>query len=257
MADITYFDKLNPDGVMINGAYRIRSPKLSEIAKAGYDVYQLSLSLLLSDETDLLSAYSNVFGISQDVLRNVVASLDPENFVFVLLTLDKSFRENLIRALSFFIEDEIVWDEERRMFLILKDGQPVGIVDGKNYEIISDICLQLANINKRKPKALKFKNEAARKFYERFQAAKEKFNKNAKKDKNYEMANIISVVSTYHNSLNLTNIWELNVFQLYDTFAQLSKKRQIDIHETNYSVWGGENDPEEWIKRINTKEEEI
>lgn len=259
MADISYFDKLSPYGVSINGAYKIKSPKLIDISLAGYQRYQAALQILLSDEDDLLKAYSESQGIDYDLLKNMAKSIDHENIVFVLLTLEKAFRDSLINALSFFIENKIVWNEKSKCFLILNENEEiaVGIIDSKNYEIISDICLQLANISKRKPKALKFKNEAARKFYERFQAAKEKFNKNAKKDKNYEMANIIAVVATYHNSLNLSNIWELSVFQLYDAFAQLSKKRQIDIHETNYSVWGGENDPEEWIKRITSKEEEI
>ena len=72
-----------------------------------------------------------------------------------------------------------------------------------------------------------------------------------KPDDKYELANIISLVCTFHPSINYTNVFDLTLNQLKDTFTQLAKSMQVNILNTNYAVWGGDKyDKTAWLERI-------
>ena len=105
--------------------------------------------------------------------------------------------------------------------------------------------------------APKFKTEKDRLFYEKFQKKKKKFKQTKKADPNFELPNMISLLCTFHASLNYSNIFELTVGQIRDTFSQLLRAKQLNIAEMNYSVWGGKYDPSKWIERIDKENETI
>ena len=46
-----------------------------------------------------------------------------------------------------------------------------------------------------------------------------------KVDPSFSLWNIIGAVTSRHPSLNLTNIWQLTVYQLYDQFARIRETR--------------------------------
>ena len=90
-----------------------------------------------------------------------------------------------------------------------------------------------------------------------FQKKKKKFKQTKKADPNFELPNMISLLCTFHPSLNYSNIFELTVGQIRDTFSQLLRAKQLNIAEMNYSVWGGKYDPSKWIERIDKENETI
>ena len=61
---------------------------------------------------------------------------------------------------------------------------------------------------------------------------------------------MVSALAVQHNSLNLSNIWDLTVYQLYDQFFRQNNKNQLDIHAMNYAGWGGEFDPTSWFRAL-------
>ncbi len=70
---------------------------------------------------------------------------------------------------------------------------------------------------------------------------------------NYDinLANIISALSIQHNSYNMTNIWSLTVYQLYDQFFRLNIKTQVDINSMRWAAYGTEAfDYNLWFKSI-------
>ena len=68
---------------------------------------------------------------------------------------------------------------------------------------------------------------------------------------------MISLLCTFHPSLNYSNIFSLTIGQVRDTFSQLLKAKQLSIADMNYSVWGGKYDPSKWVERIDKETENI
>ena len=87
---------------------------------------------------------------------------------------------------------------------------------------------------------MKFKNNAARKIYEKMLKGRKEKKKNKKVDKNLSLPNIISAVSNSHPTINPISIWDLTVFQLLDSFNRLQVNKMYDIDARRVSVWGDE-----------------
>ena len=72
-------------------------------------------------------------------------------------------------------------------------------------------------------------------------------------NKDLALGNIISVVANKHPSINILNIWELTIYQLWDTFNRLSNNNIYDISALSVAVWGDEKKQfniSDWFKRI-------
>ena len=87
-----------------------------------------------------------------------------------------------------------------------------------------------------------FKNEKAKKLYEKMLKAKEAENKRKEERDllNSSVPNIISSTAAKCPGLNIINIWDATLFQLYDQFG---KTQTDDIHYLNSvrtAVWGDE-----------------
>lgn len=184
--------------------------------------------------------------------------------MFDILTSNEEVRSELISGLALFVSGDLEWDEKYHAILIDKridaDGKISigGFIDTKNYRTVVQIILQLLDISdddmpEENPK---FKSEKDRLFWERFQKKKKEFAKTKKSDPNLELPNMISLLCTFHQSLNYSNICKLTIGQIRDTFSQLMKAKQLNIAEMNYSVWGGKYDPSQWIERIDKTQEE-
>lgn len=134
-----------------------------------------------------------------------------------------------------------------------------GFVNKSNYKTVIQVILQLLDIadDDMPEENPKFKTEKDRLFWEKFQKKKKEFAKTKKGDPNLELPNMISLLCTFHQSLNYSNICALTIGQIRDTFSQLMKAKQLNIAEMNYSVWGGKYDPSQWIERIDKKDENI
>ena len=75
----------------------------------------------------------------------------------------------------------------------------------------------------------------------------------AKADDTMDLGNIISAVAGKSPSLNLLNIWDLTIFQLYDCFARLSANNIYDIQSMSVAAWGDKDhsfDAAAWFQRI-------
>lgn len=131
-----------------------------------------------------------------------------------------------------------------------------GYISKDSYKVFVAVCLELSDIapDEVPEESPKFKTEKDRLFYEDFMKKKAKHKKKNKSDPNFELSNMISVICTYHPSLNYSNIWDLTLAQVRDTFSQLLKARQLSIGEMNYAVWGGKFDPSLWYKRTDRED---
>lgn len=67
------------------------------------------------------------------------------------------------------------------------------------------------------------KNKTAAKIIEKLNKRKKAKEKSAKPDPKLELPNIISAISACHSSINILNIWDLTVYQVYDLFARMQQ----------------------------------
>lgn len=237
---LSYFDLISPCPIHVKGVGNIFSPVLRSIAEIGAETYNFYLSLLLSDENMLFS--------------------------------DNAMTEFLKNALDFFFKEEIFYYRAENCFIVtnnassaladiealsggrkLSDTGIVGVITQENFSQICDLILQLNNIRPRDADITKVKNKKAADIMKKIQKGRSDRQKNKKADKNMEIANIISAVANRHPSLNMTNIWDLTVYQLWDAFSRLSNNNIYDIQSMSVAAWGNKDnhfDAAAWFKRI-------
>ena len=63
-----------------------------------------------------------------------------------------------------------------------------------------------------------------------------------------ELPNLISALCVQHNSINMCNVWDLTVYQLYDQFLRQSYLNQVNIHAMNYAAGAANSTPTTGIK---------
>lgn len=162
----------------------------------------------------------------------------------------------LLKAIQFFIEEEVVLDEEKGCFALYKTIQVkkktkkelVGYIDNDNFY---SLCGAICKLNYREQpegeediSQYTFRSENAKMLYLEMLQERKKFNKIKARSQSkangeqYEMANVISSVCAKHNSYNYTNIYELTVYQLYDQFYKMIKNNQVDTYAQKWAAWG-------------------
>ena len=258
MIRLNYIDHISPYGVMVRGVGRIHSPFLEDVLKIGYNQYQRVLTLFLYTPEKYFTDISVETKI-ENPWNQFTNEQKNEMTMFDILTTNEEARSELISGLALFISGDLEWDEKYHAVLIDKQLDEKGnmsiggFVDKSNYKTVVQVILQLLDISdddmpEENPK---IKSEKDRLFWERFQKKKKEFAKSKKGD-----PNMISLLCTFHQSLNYSNICRLTIGQIRDTFSQLMKAKQLNIAEMNYSVWGGKYDPSQWIERIDKTQEE-
>lgn len=248
---IPYFELLNPFGFKVETIGRVHSPRLKDICEKGYREYQYSLSLMLMTPKEFFEGVMKYSKLDENPYDLMSEEQKKSINMFDLFVENESSRNDIQIALSFFIDGRIEYEKSCKSFLVNSKKTDTeiltdGIINSENWLQVCELCLKCAYIDapqKEKPK--KYKDERTRKKFEEFYRKKEEFEKNKKAQKkanpDFELANIISSLATYHQSLNMSNIWNLTVYQVHDTFNRQRIKQQIDISDRNYSVWGGKD----------------
>ena len=113
--------------------------------------------------------------------------------------------------------------------------------------IMRSACLEY----KTKQSELRFYNKRAKEAWERLMKYREEMRKKPQKvDPSFSLWNIIGAVTSRHPSLNLTNIWQLTVYQLYDQFARIREQVNFDVYSARWAVWGKDKlDQSLWFKQ--------
>lgn len=271
MVKIDYFSLLSPLPLP-TPIGSIKSPTLLDVSRIGYQTYQSYLNLLLMN---ISSYYSFIDKYEESYFYNYTNSQkelviqvkrEYENFTddqkinvtfFDIFIFDVLFCQQLVEALNFFFQEDVEYDFNARIFNIYRrennEKTLIGFINSSNYDDITDIILQRVNVQKSiSEENVKVKNKLAAKFLEKIKKGEEK--KNKKEDKKTELGNIISSLSSHSKSLNIVNIWDLTVYQLYDQFRKQQHDDMYKINSINVSVWGnkdGKFDNSQWFSLLN------
>lgn len=252
---LDYFSLLSPEPIYLENIGSIISPTLRDISKLKYcyNTYQTYISTLLMDiktyyETidkfnDLYFADYTEFQKNNVLqIRKEYESMSDEekNLVsfYNILIFDEPFRNTVVEALNFFILENVAYSEQYNSFLVYKSdmSKPIGLITQKNYSLIVDIILQRIAVEKQQEENVKVKNKTAAKLLEKIKNANKK--KQQKHDKKMELPNLVSALVSHSKNLNILNIWDLTIYQLYDQFRRQQLDDYYDINSSHVAAWG-------------------
>lgn len=235
----------------IPNACSVISPKLKDICSIGFAAYQYYLSLLFMD----LKTYFDLTGCTK-VYETLPDTELAQLSLFDLLTAEENTRQLLASALRFFIPENVTYAGEKNGFLVCStDGSRVGTISGENYSLVCDVIRQRNHFKSAVQEDLtKMKSKKALEIAKKLAQGRARKNTTVKPDGDMELGNIISAVAGQSQSLNLLNIWDLTVFQLWDSFFRLSHNNLYAIQAMSVAAWGDKDkhfDAASWFKRIN------
>lgn len=246
---LSYFDLLSPEPIYIQKVGGIISPKLRDISSIGINIYQYYLTILMMD----LKTYFIMIG-QQEQFELLSEEDKMKMSILDLLTIDNNSITLLQTIFNFFIKEDVIYSNEYKKFFVQKDNEIIGIISKEIYPQICDVICQRNCIKSNQEEDLsKIKSKKALEIMKKLQKGRSEKAKYTKADKNMELGNIISAVANKSQSLNILNIWDLTVFQLWDCFARLSNNSIYDIQSMSVAAWGDKDhhfDAAAWFKRI-------
>lgn len=191
--------------------------------------------------------YTDIKGEEGKEYWNSLTANEQNNItIYNILLTDEQLQNIYIEIFNFFFVETVIFKED--LFILLKNANDElqtenisGVIHEDTFNSVLDVIQQVCCIDdKKSDEDLKFKNNIAKKLYDKMQKAQQKQEKRKKKDINLTIPNIISSVSVKHQSLNYSNIWDLTIFQLLDNFNRLQVNAMYDIDALRVSVWGDE-----------------
>ncbi len=253
---LSYFELLSPDPIYIQKSGGIISPRLKDISSIGFNTYQYYLSILLMD----LKAYFAMLDKAEQY--EALSKEDKSQInIFDLLIMNEQSTALLENILNFFIKETVTYSSQNRNFLIYDNEEVVGIITKENYSRICDLIFQRNCIkSEHKEDLSKVKSKKALEIMKKLQKGRAVKAKQSKSDKNMELGNIISAVANKSHSLNILNIWDLTVFQVWDCFLRLSNNSIYDIQSMSVAAWGNKDnyfDANAWYKRIDNINQDL
>jgi len=221
-------ERIEIDGIIF------KQPKLRNIKDIGLQVYYAYISFLLVSVEEYLISIKR---------EDLIPFFKQHNLTMFDIYRDNPYeRQFFIEALSFFIDGKI---EFRNGKFLLNNKN---IITKENYQRIIEIIGEINCLKVNKQQEL-YANEKARKIAEKIQQAKRKRSSVQSKD-SVSLPDIISAVASRKESLNLLNIWDLTIYQLYDHYNRLIAEDEFDIYAMNYAYWGGEFKAKHWSKQL-------
>nr|DAQ99764.1 MAG TPA: hypothetical protein [Caudoviricetes sp.] len=236
----------------------IKSPTLSEVWNITYETYLFYIRILSLTPQMYIDEINPKLRIWYESLseadKNIVTLID-------ICIVDETIINNLTKVLDFFIVENIIWNKEISAFIIYdsKDDKgniiPKSFIHTKIWKELVSIILQLNAINNDEQEIdeSKVKSKKALEILEKLKKGREANKKKNKSDKALQLDNLVSVIANKHASLNMTNIWNITVYQLWDAFTRMAGNNIYDMSKFTVSVWGDEKKQfnyTEWYKRI-------
>lgn len=245
---LDYGTQLSPDPITLSIG-TIRKPRLRDISKLTFELFSFyEFFLKLTPEI-----YYTKFKIDggTEYWNNLTEEEQSTLTLYDLIEKEPGLQSQYVKILNFFFEESVIFQEG--FFIILNqsvekinDETDVSIIRGviskETFPQVIGIIQQICCIYEEEENIddLPFKNALARQFYEKMLKAKKKEKEEKKADKDLTIPNIISSVSNKHPSYNHTNIWDITIFQLLDSFNKLRLNTIYDIQALRVSVWGDE-----------------
>lgn len=247
-----YFDLLSPEPIYLHPIGGVKCPTLREISQLSYDTYYMYLSLLL------ITPQSYFANINQsDFYENLSAEEKASFNAFDLITMNPSTCSMLESALNFFLTDIVRYHKQHNAFLLYQSAEqsePTGCITKENWQQLCELILQRNYLKIKEEDLSKVKNKRALSIMEKLQKGRKNKEKNTSADTNMELGNIISAVANKSPALNIFNIWDITIYQLWDAFYRSCHNNLYDIQAMSVAAYGDKDhhfDADGWFKKLN------
>lgn len=211
----------------ISPGLQIYPIKLKDILKLGEIKYFKLLSMLIISKSSLkLEVEANNFEIFMNFYYN-----------------DKEYKNAVDEAFQLFCSCEVAMNNNG--YILLNDI----IIDEKEFDRMQSILMQQNFLKEEKEEKVIYANEKSRELAEKIRMAKAQVQAMSK-EKTLRLGDIISIVSAYSENVNIFNVWELTVFQLYDNYIRLLMK---DSYDAKFSMMIAGTDIKEELKHWNSR----
>lgn len=234
----------------------IRKPRLSEIAELSFDYFAFyQMMIHITPEMYFMKIKKGGADIWKSLPDSIKAGMDMVD----LCCLDDEVGKAISEILNYFFIEHVIFISESKMFLIVKNDKQLaevtkddisGVITKNTFGDVTSIIQQVCCVYSEKEEVQpKFKNKKAKELYEKLQRAENE--KKAKENKNLSLQNVISAVSNRHPTISPITIWDMTLFQLYDSFERLQNNQMFDLISLSVAVWGDEKnkyDSTLWFK---------
>lgn len=201
---------------------KIHSPKIDEISELGESIYNVYLALATFDKETIMNTF---FKLSHEEMNEV---REMDDYAFLVAT---PLLNDIISALSFFTKSDITFDGKAFY------SNESFFLDNGNYMEFRKLLNELNGVRE-EPK-LKFKNKIAEEKYYQMKALEKKY----AKDDGLYLKDMCSILCNAEgNGINVFNIGNLTLYQVYEHFERLQVK---EMHRRILKVWASGNLPKE------------
>lgn len=206
--------------VEIEGVGLLHIPTLRQVIDIGYSVYNKYISAIMFDK-------SNVEGITDEEICNF-------DLMFGISVHNENFRDVILESFNFFFKKEaqLYFDNTGAFFYL---GEISNRIDNTNFQSIQEVIMK-ANHIKTNKEELEFNpgNEQAKALVEKIMAARKQ---KPKKKETMNLQSIVSGLAWRSNGINMLNVFDLTIYQLYDGFFRTER---IDNYQFTLSgVYAG------------------
>lgn len=249
---LSYWDLISLTPYKINNVGSVKAITLREIDNLPqkYSTYQLYIHLFLLTEDEFYTI-NNTDESKVKQPKSVDCQDRTDISIYDLFVSSPITLGSLLLALNFFFDEEIIFDYKKKSFVSYKDIQkndngedeiiPLGYINRENFSEVKSIILQRCAINannEKKKEPLDFKNEKAKKLWEKINTPKPKSAKDKQLDANFDLPNIVSSLAFKQTGLNMVNIWDMTVYNIYDQFSRERSGAVYDMGKRSVSTWG-------------------
>lgn len=229
----------------------IIKPTLKKIAEISFEKFELyEILLKATPESIYLKLLKDNGGV--EYWESLDRQSKDNMVIFDVISNDNKVRILYLEMLNFFFQQTIIY-REGYLLVIKQDVNDLdienittddicGVISKESLAQIFSIIEQVCGIYDEEDDIdnMKFKNEFQKQYILKMLKAQKKNKTNKKADINLSVPNIISALTCIHPSINYINVWDLTIFQLYDSFNRLQQNKMYDIDSTRVSVWGDE-----------------
>lgn len=188
---------------------------LAEISDIGDKEYDIHLTAIATNK-EILSQLELDKDIPRNELNELYTYSDLE-FIFYLSVHNPSILDSFMAALRIFLKSKVEFS--KRGILIENDLICV-FLDSDLFSKIKSIIFKQNFLKDSEHTSFKPANSKAKELMERLKKAKEKIQKQNDKE-GLSLKDIISIVATYSNDINIKTVWDLTVSQLYESYLRL------------------------------------
>jgi len=234
---ITHWQLVTGEDVFLDGIGTIVQPRLRDLRSdtgVGFSTFFNYLSCFIRNIRE--EAIDNPD--AKHLCDEMDAILEREFTTFDFYTGNKVVLSHITEALSFFIKEPIEYKTEINAFCVLcpDKQEPIGFITHENYQVLADTICEICNIKLEHEEMPKGKSKLLMDIWLKLRKGRKSMKKSA--DKNFRLDNLVSKITARHSSYNYLNIWDLTVFQVYDTFQNMALNEVFERDRLRWAAWG-------------------